>query len=75
MMAAGIREVNGALEPTVPQRLFLTGLGATTHNFPFAAARDGQRFLIPVPVDPPTAAPITVVLDWPARLAKQTPEP
>ena len=74
VMAAGIKEVKGNLDASVPQRLFSTGLGSTTHNLPYAVTADGQRFLVPVKVDPPGAAPITVVMDWLTRLAKQNPE-
>ena len=68
MMAADIRVVNGRIEATVPQRLFGTGLGSTTHELPYAVTAAGQRFLIPVAADPPGAAPISVVMDWPGRL-------
>jgi hypothetical protein len=70
MMAAAIRVVGGRLEATGLQRLFATGLGTGIHSQPYAVAGQGQRFLIPVAMDPPVAAPINVVLDWPARLPK-----
>ena len=75
MMAAGIRVVNGQVDATVPQRLFVTGLGSTTHELPYAVTAAGQRFLIPVAADPPGAAPISVVMDWPGRLPRHQPEP
>ena len=73
MMAAGIRVVDGGIDGTVPQRLFNTGLGSTTHDLPYAVAGGGQRFLIPVAVDPPRAAPINVVMDWPGGLPSHRP--
>jgi hypothetical protein len=73
LMAAGIKVVNGAVEGDVPQRLFRTGLGPTKHDLPYAVAARGQRFLIPVPVDPPEAAPINIVLDWPQHLLRHRP--
>jgi eukaryotic-like serine/threonine-protein kinase len=67
LMAAGI-ETAKALQPTVPQPLFHTGFVAL-QNFGYAPAKGGQRFLISV-TDPPGAAPITVVMNWPATLHK-----
>jgi eukaryotic-like serine/threonine-protein kinase len=66
LMAAGIEKTAKGLEPTVPQPLFHTG---ALRNFGYAVAKDGQRFLISV-TDPPGAAPITVVMNWPATLRK-----
>ena len=73
MMAASISVVSGRFEATVPQRLFATGLGTGIHNQPYAVAGKGQRFLIPVAIDPPVAAPINVVMDWPGRLRSTRP--
>ena len=73
MMAAGIKVINRQVEATVPQRLFRTGLGSTTDEFPYTVSHDGQRFLIPVPADPPGAAPISVVMDWTERLPRRRP--
>jgi hypothetical protein len=67
LMAAGIETAKG-LKPTVPQPLFHTGFVAL-QNFGYAPAKDGQRFLISV-TDQPGAAPITVVMNWPATLRK-----
>jgi hypothetical protein len=36
----------------------------------YDVARDGQRFLLNVPVEDATASPITVVINWPALLKK-----
>jgi eukaryotic-like serine/threonine-protein kinase len=67
MMAAGIDASRG-FRAGVPQRLFGTGLLSVETNHPYAVAGDGQRFLIPVMLDAPELAPITAVLNWPARL-------
>ena len=67
LMAASIETARG-FQPTVPQPLFHTGFVAL-QNFGYAAAKDGQRFLISV-TDPPGPAPITVVMNWPATLRK-----
>ena len=50
----------------VPQKLFATALFGS-NNYPYAVAKDGQRFLMPLPGPP---APITVLLNWQAWLAK-----
>jgi Tol biopolymer transport system component len=54
--------------PPVP--LFETGLTSDNTHRAYAVARDGKRFLIPTPSDAPSVSPITVVLNWPATLAK-----
>jgi Tol biopolymer transport system component len=68
LMAAGI-ETTKDLQVTVPQALFHTGFTSLETNG-YDAAKDGQRFLIPVRLNPPGSAPITVVLNWPATLRK-----
>jgi Tol biopolymer transport system component len=55
---------------TVPQRLFQTNLLLAQNNHPYDVDSDGDRFLIPVILNPPGAAPITVVLNWTARLRR-----
>jgi hypothetical protein len=75
LMAASISVVRGRLEAFAPKRLFPTGLGTGTHHKPYAVADKGQRFLFPVAIDPPSAAPINVVLDWPSRLPNHRPQP
>jgi len=66
LMAADIDTTKG-FAATVPKELFQTSLvpGA---NHPYAVSRDGQRFLIPVILNQPGATPLTVVVNWPARL-------
>jgi hypothetical protein len=46
-----------------PEFLFASGLRELPNQFPYAVAQDG-RFLIPMPVDPRGAAPVTVLLNW-----------
>ena len=69
LMAAGI-DTTKAFAATVPQPLFRTGLTNTGSFHPYAVARDGRRFLIPVPREIAGSTPITVVLNWPATLGK-----
>jgi Tol biopolymer transport system component len=69
LMAVGI-DTTKAFTATVPQPLFRTGLTHAGSFHPYAVAKDGRRFLIPVPHETPGAMPITVVLNWPATLGK-----
>ena len=64
-MAVAIDMTKG-LRAGVPQSLFPTALGEL-NNRPYAVARDGRRFLIPIAASP---EPLRVVLDWRALLAK-----
>ena len=69
LMAAGFEPAKG--QATVPQPLFETGIvSPASRMHPYAVANDGLRFLIPVALNPEGAAPITVVIDWPATLRK-----
>jgi hypothetical protein len=54
------------LLPAAPQALFgfRSGNGLTFVS-PYAAARDGQRFLVNTIVDESGNAPLSLVLDWP----------
>ena len=64
-MRAGIDTTNG-FTATVPTRLFTTDL-RPGNDRPYAVTKNGQRFLIPQLVP---GTPITVVLDWRAKLAR-----
>ncbi len=70
LMAVGIDATTKELAATVPDPLFQTGLTNPSTFHPYAVARDGQRFLMPVAREPTGAVPITVVLHWPALIAK-----
>jgi Tol biopolymer transport system component len=65
MMSVAIDTTKG-FTAGVPQALFASHI-APGDSGPYVVAKDGQRFLIPIP-DPPT--PIAVLLNWPARVAK-----
>jgi serine/threonine protein kinase len=65
MMVVRIDTAQG-FKAEVPQRLFPTQLGPG-HNRPYDVAADGQRFLIPIEVDPP---PLRLVMDWRALLPR-----
>jgi Tol biopolymer transport system component len=70
MMAAEVKSVAGkdgaTFERGVPQPLFDTHI---PRDVWFDVGKDG-KFLIPVPVEQPGAAPINVVINWPATLKK-----
>ena len=68
MMAAPVETTNG-FKTTIPESLFATGLSLVTLR-PYVVSRDGQQFLIPTAVNTRGHPPITVVLNWPARLPK-----
>jgi Tol biopolymer transport system component len=69
MMAAEIETANG-IHATTPGSLFKTGITGTRDYHPFAVAHDGRRFLMPVRLNTQNFAPITVVLNWPAKLPR-----
>jgi len=69
MMAAEIETAN-TIRATTPRSLFKTDLTSIRNYHPFAVAHDGWRFLIPVRLDTQDFAPITVVLNWPAKLTR-----
>ena len=52
-----------ALFPATPQQLV-----SRTNLFVYAVSRDGQRFLIIRQVKQADSAPMSVILDWPAKL-------
>ena len=51
------------------RELFPTDLRLTRNN-PYAVAKDGQRFLMPVPVDAPNMYRTTVAVNWTSKLTK-----
>ena len=71
LMAVDVKVVGSNFEPGVPRMLFEKPLVG------FEVSRDGQRFLIAVPVEEGSSAPITgssvpitVVLNWTADLKR-----
>jgi hypothetical protein len=53
----------------MPEPLFQTNLPLNGNN-PYVVTKDGQRFLMPVPVDPRNMFRITVAVNWTSRLPK-----
>jgi serine/threonine protein kinase len=54
-----------ALFPATPRQRM-----SSTDMFSYDVSRDGQRFLINTPVKQAETAPMTVILNWPAKLNK-----
>jgi serine/threonine protein kinase/Tol biopolymer transport system component len=67
LMSARVRVANSAIEAETPTELF-AARGIAGYGWDFRA--DGQRFLIAEPVGTPTPNPLTVVVNWQARLNK-----
>ena len=67
MMAADISS-DGL--PATPRELFRTEIQPTSAPYlsDFVVTKDGGRFLVKVPIEPPGARPITVTLNWLERL-------
>ena len=67
LMSAGIR-ASGKFESTVPEELFRTNIKNQGDGLCYAAAADGQRFLVNTFVEGDNPAPMIVVLNWTADL-------
>ena len=68
LMAAEIRTSGRDFQPAIPRVLFEATPYAGQANF--APSADGQRFLMPVPVESEAAMPITLLLNWTAESRK-----
>ena len=67
LMAVAVREKAGTLEWDTPRPLFPV---ATLGTVFYDVASDGQRFLVLQPPEDAKSAPLTVVINWQAELAK-----
>ena len=67
LMVVGVEASGSGMTAGVPSPLFQTKLRGTVSSSHFAAADDGQRFLMSVAADETSRAPITVVLNWDAE--------
>jgi Tol biopolymer transport system component len=65
LMAARVDTAPG-FKAMLPESLFDTGLALVTLR-PYAVAADGQRFLVPMAINQ-RGSPITITMNWPARL-------
>ena len=71
LMAASVNARGSAFEIGPAQSLFETSLRSTGGALKlYDASADGQRFLVNIVVDDPRAAPMTLVVNWPAGLKK-----
>ncbi len=73
LMAVGVKSTATTVEVSPPQELFATRIKwmeiqAVAHHY--AAAPDGQRFLISSATDNARLVPVTIVLNWFAALRK-----
>ena len=73
LMAVGVKSNPTTLEVSPPKALFATRIKwmeiqAVAHHY--AAAPDGQRFLISSATDEARSVPVTIVLNWSAALQK-----
>ena len=63
-------EVSPEGQPTSTRELFRTPIEPTSAPYlsDYVVSKDGRKFLIKVPTEPPGAGPITVTLNWLERL-------
>jgi Tol biopolymer transport system component len=71
MMAATVRAVAASFETGAPNRLFTAPVvsGAVDRD-EYAVSADGKRFLVSRALGNAAAAPVTIVLNWPAGLKR-----
>jgi hypothetical protein len=64
---------NGGLRAAQSQPLFATAIQEPSPPYlsDFVVSKDGQRFLIKVPMEPPGSAPVAVTLNWPDKLRRR----
>jgi len=70
-MAAAVTSDSSTFETGAPRTLFDTGIttGFLDHDL-YVVSRDGQRILVNVSVGEKSPSPITVVVNWDAKLKK-----
>jgi Tol biopolymer transport system component/tRNA A-37 threonylcarbamoyl transferase component Bud32 len=70
LKAATVTRADSVFATGPPQRLFDTGIRASfvDRRNQYSVTRDGHRFLVNVSAEDENSAPITVVLNWQARL-------
>ncbi len=72
LMAVEVKIGTSTFETGTPRALFNTGITASfvDRRNQYLVTRDGLRFLVNVSVEDENSAPITVVLNWKAKLEK-----
>jgi hypothetical protein len=69
-MAVAVGGQSGVFEPgTIHEALFTVPSTGNTDRYTYQASKDGQRFLVSVPLAG-VAPPITVVLNWRAGVRR-----
>jgi eukaryotic-like serine/threonine-protein kinase len=68
LMATAI-DTSGTFSSDLPRALFSIG-STSVASRPYAAAKDGKRFLIAVPGSPSTTSVLTVMLNWTSLIPK-----
>jgi len=71
LMAAAVTSESSTFETGAPRTLFDTGIttGFLDHDL-YVVSRDGQRILVNVSAEEKNPSPITVVVNWDAKLKK-----
>jgi Tol biopolymer transport system component len=70
MTAVPVELGHAKFQPGLPKPLFSANIEGDTFNRPFDVSPDGQRFLLPQPVEQATSQPLTVILNWQSLLKK-----
>jgi hypothetical protein len=60
----------GSFQPGAPAPLFTIELPVALTGYPYAASRDGERFIVARPASGEAPAPFSVVLNWPGLIRK-----
>jgi eukaryotic-like serine/threonine-protein kinase len=70
IMATAVKDGRTIFETAAPHELFNTGIKSqfVARRNHYVVTRDGQRFLVNISAEDEDAAPITVMLNWNARL-------
>jgi hypothetical protein len=68
-MSVDVRNVEGRLEFGVPRFLFQTPVEANPEVELYDVTRDGQRFIMMVPVES-SASQMSVIVNWPSVVAR-----
>jgi hypothetical protein len=73
-MVVTLEPTADSVKPSTPRPLF--PLHAVDLGYsPYDATSDGQRFLVRAKPEHGASQPLTVIVNWPALLKKETPAP
>ncbi len=70
LMAVGVETVAGSVRIGRPARLFQSPLIPESNRHEYQPSAKGDRFLVNAPRPVETDPPVTVLLNWPAVVAK-----